>query len=931
MIKINSLNKYFNKGRRNQIHVINDVNVSFDTKGLNVILGKSGSGKTTLLNVIGGLDSFSGSISYDEETFDSYKMSRMDEFRNKNIGYIFQNYLLIEDISVFDNIDLALEIYGISSREEREKRIVSSLDAVGMKKYRRRLASALSGGQKQRVGIARALAKLPSIIIADEPTGNLDSQNSIEIMRILKSLSKERLVLLVTHSESLASSFGDRIIEYSDGCIVKDIINKQQGYTSLEEKNIYIGDLNKEEINDSHIKGDFISDTPNKDINLRVLEYKGKTYLFFKENYIINPNINLIEGTRPTEVADTDSLFDHSNFENVPLKSPSLKDIFATSVANNFSKKKIREKFYEFICNLIGLAVAILVIVLGNISNMQYYQLATIRDTYDLNSVLVPIEYKDNEVDNFVLDLNRPYFDFKTFKDESGISEFVYSNDLHQTFSSANFEVFGLNSGNNAFSLGRTVFVYPNQFEENFIDSSLLTGRLPSSKNEVAIDKSIIDTVSNFGVSTNYDEVLNTNILINDLNGYDKLLFKITGVTDCGYKYICATNGYGPELVNWQLNNTYGYYNRNIYYDFKPYYLYLNGTGEGEFDISSEHVYEVSPIRDEEKINVYCRSSDVSALTNLISNFGYKINILGYMSEYYYSIIVFDQQSDIDRYAKEIFTADSMTSDRLKNIESSNIELVNGTMPENENEILVSSIFGSSAVGKTLTYGTSVGKPFILKVVGEYNSSLNDNPIIMYTTKSTIETNVLRSSGWNYFISLNGDEAYYRSKMCRTSDFERTRQYFLTKYNKVITLAEPTIMQSFKNEGIVALSAIYYTLVGLAFTLVVFSLLSARSNLIKYNYKMSVYRCIGAKKSFIYQLFVSDKIVFSLKTYVPVYLLVFVIYFIIATMASLYMISFPYFILGLLGILVSSLIGTILTLFVYLRKSPAELISKFDI
>ena len=204
LIKLSHLQKYFFKGKPNAIHVLNDVSLELENSGMVVILGKSGSGKTTLLNVIGGLDGASGEIAYDELKFNRYKMNDIDQYRNEHIGYIFQNYLLLNDSTVSENIGLALRMAGFSDNDEILRRTNAALDAVGMLKYKRRMASALSGGQQQRVAIARALAKDASIIIADEPTGNLDSENSFDIMVILKKLSRTRLVLLVTHNETLA-------------------------------------------------------------------------------------------------------------------------------------------------------------------------------------------------------------------------------------------------------------------------------------------------------------------------------------------------------------------------------------------------------------------------------------------------------------------------------------------------------------------------------------------------------------------------------------------------------------------------------------------------------------------------------------------------------------------------------------------------------
>ena len=211
MISVKNLNKYFFKGKSNQIHVINNTSLELPSKGFISFLGNSGSGKTTLFNVIGGLDKATGTLIYDDLELKKYDMNKIDIYRSSNIGYVFQKFNLLLDETVYDNLKIALDIIGITDKEEIDKRIEYSLKAVGMFKYRKKKANALSGGQQQRVAIARALIKKSKIILADEPTGNLDSTNSIEIMNILKKISKSTLVLLVTPDSNLAHFYSDFI------------------------------------------------------------------------------------------------------------------------------------------------------------------------------------------------------------------------------------------------------------------------------------------------------------------------------------------------------------------------------------------------------------------------------------------------------------------------------------------------------------------------------------------------------------------------------------------------------------------------------------------------------------------------------------------------------------------------------------------------
>lgn len=245
MLKIQNVDKYFYRRKSNQIHVIDDTTLEFGESGLTALLGPSGCGKTTLLNVIGGLDKPDrGQIYVNGQKLTGRTAGTVDKIRNLNIGYIFQNYNLIDSMTVFDNVAMVLRMVGIKDKEEIRQKVDYALDLVGMYRYRKRYADMLSGGERQRVGIARAIVKDPSIIIADEPTGNLDSANTLEVMNIIKAISREKLVILVTHEENLAEFYADRIIRLRDGRVVSDEINKNvEGLDYRIENKIYLQDI----------------------------------------------------------------------------------------------------------------------------------------------------------------------------------------------------------------------------------------------------------------------------------------------------------------------------------------------------------------------------------------------------------------------------------------------------------------------------------------------------------------------------------------------------------------------------------------------------------------------------------------------------------------------------------------------------------------
>lgn len=219
MICISKLDKVYKSKKRKTCKALDDVNLILPDGGLVFVLGKSGSGKSTLLNLIGGLDNItSGSIIVDGNDISSFKENEYCNYRNNHIGFIFQDYHLIDELTVYENICLSLNL----KKQDDKEKVLLALEKVDLKGYENRFPTELSGGERQRVAIARAIVKKPRIILADEPTGNLDTVTSTQIIELLKALSKECLILIVSHNKNDAYKYGDRIIELSKGKIIKD-------------------------------------------------------------------------------------------------------------------------------------------------------------------------------------------------------------------------------------------------------------------------------------------------------------------------------------------------------------------------------------------------------------------------------------------------------------------------------------------------------------------------------------------------------------------------------------------------------------------------------------------------------------------------------------------------------------------------------------
>lgn len=443
MIELNFLNKYYNKGKSNQIHVIDNVSLKLPQKGMVALFGRSGCGKTTLLNVMGGLDTCdSGSV-----TVDGADISKNPDFiRNKYIGYVFQNYNLNNSQSCFDNVADALRLCGMKNGEDLRSRVRAALKNVGMEKFEKRTPDTLSGGQQQRIAIARAIVKNPQIILADEPTGNLDETNTVMIMDLLKTISKEQLVVLVTHEAELVDYYCDKVIELYDGSVVSIRDNeKADGYSARDKNSVYLGELEKTEFHNNAVNVEYYGDMPNNPINVRVVNNGGKLYL-----QINTPGVSLIDGKSETKLLE--GVYEHkaekqyvsSNVDMTAL--PKFEGqhygklfTFASAVKSgykaNFSQneKKKRGKLFRRCMSLFACITVLITAVFG----VSLADLSEIDDTYNHNVfyVYTPDSEVSDKLNNAV---NAP----DTGIDYIKVSRYYIDGDDYASFSVNFFETF---------------------------------------------------------------------------------------------------------------------------------------------------------------------------------------------------------------------------------------------------------------------------------------------------------------------------------------------------------------------------------------------------------------------------------------------------------------------------------------------------------
>lgn len=541
MIKLEKVNKYFNRRRRNEIHIINNTSLELEDKGLVAILGQSGSGKTTLLNAIGGLDKVNrGKIYINGKKITRRTQNTVDKIRNLNIGYIFQDYKLIENMSVFENVAISLRMIGLKNKNEIKKRVNYVLEAVNMYRYRNRPASMLSGGEKQRVAIARAIVKNPSIVIADEPTGNLDSKNSLEIMNIIKAISKEKLVILVTHEVNLANFYATRIIEVQDGKVVKDYANETK--ESLEyrlDNKIYLKDLEK------------IKEQKNKKINMNIYS-DGKDAENIEITLVIkNGNIFIQAENRKIEVVDDNSAIelidehykkiDKSIYEKYKYN---LDDIVDKKYKTRYSSiygifKSIKNGFnrifnYTVLKKILLLGFfASAMFVLYSVSNIAGITNIKESDYIEIDRNYLQVDMASVRVDDYLKYENLENVDY-ILPGEGKVSFKIKMNEYYQ-LSRYSFEL-----------AGTLVSI------DKINKEDLTSGAMPENEYEIVIDKKIINNMNDNGfMSFSAMGVKSAEELIGKIVNIDDMKdFKIVGITDKNTDSIYANKNIFTNIFN---------------------------------------------------------------------------------------------------------------------------------------------------------------------------------------------------------------------------------------------------------------------------------------------------------------------------------------------------------------------------------------------
>lgn len=835
MIKITKLNKYFYHRKSNEIHVINDVSIQFPDTGLVTILGESGCGKTTLLNVLGGLDSFyNGTIEYDNNKIEKYSWRKMDKIRNDKIGYIFQNYLLLPQRSVFDNLKLLLNMYDISD-SEKEERIDYVLEAVGMLRYKRKNVSELSGGQQQRVAIARALVKSPSLILADEPTGNLDEKNTIQIMNIIKKISKNVLVILVSHEKNIATSYSDYIIEVSDGKITNQSnLDGKSSYKYEDDQNLYLKEFAYKKIENNNINLDFYSNEETK-INLQIVFNNGKFYIKSSNDVVLvdkDSEIKMINEHKKELNASEE--IEQNNFELKTIsssKSPGLSFKERISLAlSNLKKLKKRTLFLRFPLFIISVLIMVSVQSVITASNIDRKAITNI-DSRIYNISL--------EKGNARLNKDVHTFGFKYFcKDFIANNENIeLSINLNHSF---RFILPNFNQINNDIY---RLEGFSTLTHEQLNEDSIIYGRMPTSYNEVVIEKWVIEktlensTIQNF---MNISSFINKEIKSSD----GSLSFTIVGIAD--------------------NNENTAYFNKWI-------------------------LMNISPSNIKKEMQIFIPLS----YYNKTYNQDIKLNKYEYIANQF---LYYNAPDEL-----------LLNNDASLNL-TRNSFVYENTLPY---RIIISD---------------EIYEELLISVLSYNNSELN---LICINEKEKEQVDKYVDSVYDFYfngeLKANKENGFDESIPADLIDV----YLIIQSYSEYDNIMKPYINEA--NKAVTSRLLITFTIVLLSILIVFFSM---KSFAIKNIYDIGVFRAIGINKRSIIFVYAIQILIISLKSTLVGALMY---YFITSFIASIPLIDllvamdFKLFIYSTFGMIGINVLAGILPIIMYLKKTPAQLLSKYDI
>lgn len=415
MLEVKHLRRVYKLKKAQDVVALDDVSIKFPETGLVFILGKSGSGKSTLLNVMGGLDQIdSGEIIINNKSSKDFSGSEMDSYRNTYLGFIFQEYNILNDFTVKENIALSLKL---QNKKATDKEINDILEQVDLKGMAKRKPNELSGGQKQRVAIARALVKNPEIIMADEPTGALDSNTGKQVFETLKKLSKTKLVIVVSHDRDFAEHFGDRVIELKDGKVISDI-SKSEVASVNENNGLYlVGD------NIIRIEKNRLLTVDDLNIINKTIKESGNEVYISTDSHV---NHSLLEAAKINENGNREC-FHSTNQDDIKNDNSSFKAIKSTFSFKNALKmgaSSLKVKPFRLVMTILLSVISFTLFgasaTLARFNKVDAYNSTIAKNNLDILSV------SKNEKNSYNSQFSSDQI--KTIKEKTGVN-FITSDD----------------------------------------------------------------------------------------------------------------------------------------------------------------------------------------------------------------------------------------------------------------------------------------------------------------------------------------------------------------------------------------------------------------------------------------------------------------------------------------------------------------------
>ena len=952
MISIKGLNKFFNKGKPNEIHVINDITLDLPERGMTAIFGKSGCGKTTLLNIIGGLDSFAdGSLTIEGQSISK----NTDEIRNKYIGYIFQNYNLSVNESCFDNVAAALRLCGMKDESEIERRVNIALKNVGMEKYARRTPDTLSGGQQQRIAIARAIVKNPPVILADEPTGNLDEANTVMIMDLLREIAKDHLVILVTHEQSLVDSYCDRIIELSDGKIVSSREGRAEGFIQRAKHDIYLGELDRQDIQNDHINVEYYGERPESPIDIKIVNKDGRLYLSLSDE-----RIHIIDGTGEVRLLDgvyqesekrQQSDFDMTDLPSVDGEKFGRLFTLKSSIISAYKQQRGTSKRGKKALRTVMLLFAMVTVFMSAVFGSSIGNILDAENSYNHNTFYIYTE--DGDTDILAAALNDP----DSGIDYYGLYPYYPSGDHRLNFLLATFETFSQSGYNSGFESHGVIL------GENMADGyDLLAGsrELPSLE-YVLISRKIADDLikdAGMGFVDEYSDLIG--ITCNLFSIGSKFL-RVGGVVDSDEHAIYLTELATAMYTFQHSPSTRVALASDFGYELKP--------GEAIVAITDTSLLSVAPSVGEttvlagQELRVVDSIVRQSGYFDWISREGGKLtreeyfasrlpegeSLDTYTNEHYfeYDAYFYDR---IDEFLREYYLFDAYNFEvwlyvvkgvsEIRSLYIStdllgaeNYKSIYGRYPtKTEYDSMDSSLFEVDFTEINRYYNLYESEFNSSYRSSIYNSTclVSDEDYIRIS-KSVGETDQIFDNGNDYFVytKVHSSNPFATEKFLNEKFGNREFEY----YDSVITPDDILGMViSYEEDSVIT------ALVSLAVTLAVMSLCMyfiMRSSIMSRIREIGIYRAIGVSKNNVVLRFGAEASLLALTTVVVGYVLssgfIGLLEYISPNASEIFYYPGWYSLIVFALLCGLTVICGILPVLSLLRKTPSEILAKYDV